>query len=469
MGRAVIELLRKLAKIRGVAWMHGDKRLLDQTPNARPPRPPRRALRVAFVTETYPPEVNGVAMTLARVVEGVHARGHQVQLVRPRQDPTHAARDEARFTEVLVRGLPIPRYPDLKMGLPAQGALQRLWAAERPDVVHIVTEGPLGWSALRAALKLGLPVVSDFRTNFHAYSRHYGVGWLRAPVMAYLRRFHNRTARTMVPTESLKNELATAGLQGLRVVARGVDAQRFSPVHRSTALRASWAADSGTCVALCVGRLAPEKNLGAVVAAFEAMREHEPRTRLVLVGDGPERQRLAQRCPDAHFAGVRHGADLAAHYASADVFLFPSTTETYGNVVPEAMASGLAVVAYDHAAAGQLIRHGENGLLARCDDTLEFCRVARRIAGDWPLVRELGLQARVTAGQLDWDRIVDAIEVEYGAAMALGTVPTPAPWKPVLPPAAAAPGAIFLPATVHPTPGMAADFAGVDTAQHRPL
>jgi glycosyltransferase involved in cell wall biosynthesis len=381
--------------------------------------PAHRALRVAFVTETYPPEVNGVAVTLARVVEALHARGHSLQLVRPRQDPAQTARVEARFGEVLLRGLPIPRYPELKMGLPAQRTLQRLWTDARPDVVHIVTEGPLGWSALRAALRLGLPVVSDFRTNFHAYSRHYGVGWLRAPVMAYLRHFHNRTACTMVPTESLKSELAAAGLQGLRVVARGVDAQRYSPAHRSAALRARWGADNGTCVAVCVGRLAPEKNLDTVLAAFEAMREHEPRTRLVLVGDGPERPRLAQRCPDALFAGVRHGADLAAHYASADVFLFPSTTETYGNVVPEAMASGLAVVAYDHAAAGQLIRHGENGLLARRDDTLEFCRVARRIAGDWPLVRELGQQARVTAGRLDWGRIVDAIEVEYAAALSM--------------------------------------------------
>jgi glycosyltransferase involved in cell wall biosynthesis len=393
-----------------------------------PARHPDRAWRVAFVTETYPPEVNGVAVTLARVVEALHARGHDVQLVRPRQGAKQTARDEVGFNEVLVRGLPIPRYPELKMGLPAQRALQRLWTAQRPDVVHIVTEGPLGWSALRAALRLGLPVVSDFRTNFHAYSRHYGVGWLHAPVMAYLRHFHNRSACTMVPTESLKSELAAAGLHNLRVVARGVDAQRFNPAHRSEALRASWGADSGTCVALCVGRLAPEKNLGMVVAAFEAMREHEPRTRLVLVGDGPERQRLAQRCPAAHLAGVRHGADLAAHYASADVFLFPSTTETYGNVVPEAMASGLAVVAYDHAAAGQLIRHGENGLLARCDDTLEFCRVARRIAGDWPLVRELGTQARATAGRLAWGRIVDAVEHEYTVAMSTASaVAAPAP------------------------------------------
>jgi glycosyltransferase involved in cell wall biosynthesis len=418
-----------------------------ETPLQEPAQTAGRAWRVAVVTETYPPEVNGVAATLSRVVEGLHARGHDLQLLRPRQSTAQLARDEAGFSEVLLPGLPIPRYPELKMGLPARRALLRLWTVQRPDVVHIVTEGPLGWSALQAAGQLGLPVVSDFRTNFHAYSRHYGVGWLRAPVMAYLRHFHNRTACTMVPTESLKSELTAAGLQGLRVVARGVDAQRFSPLHRSEALRASWGADPGTCVAICVGRLAPEKNLGAVVAAFEAMREHEPRTRLVLVGDGPERRRLAQRCPEAHFAGVRHGTDLAAHYASADVFLFPSTSETYGNVVPEAMASGLAVVACDHAAAGQLIRHGENGLLARADDRQEFCRVARRIAGDWVQLRELGTAARATALRLDWGRIVGAVEQAYATAMAVpgaepvttpntapaATPASPPPWRPAHP------------------------------------
>ena len=406
--------------------------------------PSRRSLRVAMVTETFPPEVNGVAATIARVVEGLRARDHTLQLVRPQQHAAdkaagtpHEGPDEAegdpRYVEVLMRGMAIPRYPQLKMGLPAKRALLRLWQGQRPDVVHIVTEGPLGWSALQAAAQLRLPVVSDFRTNFHAYSQHYGVGWLRAPVMAYLRKFHNRTACTMVPTEALRKELALAGFKGLRTVARGVDAQLFDPAHRSDALRARWGAGPGTMVALCVGRLAPEKNLGAVIAALEAMREHERDVRLVLVGDGPEKDRLQARCPDAIFAGMRHGADLAAHYASADVFLFPSVTETYGNVVPEAMASGLAVVAYDVAAAGHLIRHGENGLLARAGDTLEFCRVARRLAGDLPLAHGLGAQARETALRLDWGRIVDAVVSEYEAAMAAPATRPSIAWKPAVP------------------------------------
>ena len=166
--------------------------------------------------------------------------------VRPQQGAHDIGTDGDAFQEVCVRGLSVPRYLQLKMGLASPRALRRLWAQARPDVVHIVTEGPLGWSALRAARSLGLPVVSDFRTNFHAYSQHYGVGWLRAPVMAYLRHFHNRTHSTMVPTDMLRRELAGAGFERLRVVARGVDTGRFAPARRSEALRAQWGAGPGT-------------------------------------------------------------------------------------------------------------------------------------------------------------------------------------------------------------------------------
>lgn len=398
--------------------------------------PARRSLRVAVVSETWPPEVNGVAATISQVVEGLRRRGHQVQLVRPRQGLLDTAAEGERYAEVLLRGLPIPHYPQLKMGLPSRRALARLWQLQRPDVVHIVTEGPLGWSALQAALHLKLPVVSDFRTNFHAYSRHYGLAWLRHPIMGYLRKFHNRTACTMVPTERLRAELQAGGFRGLRVVARGVDTKLFDPARRNESLRRSWGADARTLVALCVGRLAPEKNLGVLLAAYGAMRGAGGRTRLVLVGDGPERAALQRRCPDAVFAGVRRGTELADHYASADVFLFPSLTETFGNVVPEAMASGLAVVGFDYAAAGQLLRPGIDGLLARFGDEEDFVAAARRLAGSPVFVRALGQHARAAAQRLDWGRIVEAVEAEYLGAMRTHVLPR----TPVLEPARPAAG-----------------------------
>ncbi len=375
--------------------------------------PDQRSLRIAIVTETYPPEVNGVAATIACVVEGLRARRHQVQLVRPRQDAADAASAEAEDPDVLLRGLPIPRYPHLKMGLPATRALVRLWTLQRPDLVHVVTEGPLGWSALRAAARLRLPISSDFRTNFHAYGKHYGIGWLHKPLMAYLRKFHNRTQLTMVPTEALRAELSTHGFDNLQVVARGVDAERFHPGRRNDALRASWGAAPDTPVVLHVGRIAPEKNLGVLLAAVDAMRLVDPRVRLVMVGDGPLREELQRQHPQVVFAGARNGADLAAHYASGDIFLFPSVTETFGNVTPEAMASGLAVLAYDYAAAARLVRHGENGLLAGFDRTAEFVRLAAELAAQPERVAAMRQRAREAAVVLGWSQIVAELETLF--------------------------------------------------------
>lgn len=388
--------------------------MIDNLPVARP------SLRLAVVTETYPPEVNGVAMTVARLVDGLRESGHHLQLIRPRQrraDFASVAEDAMSLDEVLVRGLPIPRYPQLKMGLPARRALMQHWRRQRPDLVHIATEGPLGWSALQAALHLKLPVTSDFRTNFQAYSQHYGVGCLHKPILAYLRRFHNRTLCTMVPTEALRRDLEAQGFIGVRVVARGVDTQQFSPAHRSAALRASWGAGPDTWVVACVGRLAPEKNLNLLAHAFDAMRECRPDSLLLLVGDGPTRRALQALCPQAVFAGSRSGADLAAHYASADAFVFPSMTETFGNVTPEAMASGLPVLAYDYAAAARLIRHGENGLLAPLRDGAAFVGQALRMARDPAQARAWGRAARHTAMSQQWGGIVAQVEALMDAVL----------------------------------------------------
>ncbi len=369
-----------------------------------------RRMRVAMVTETYPPEINGVAMTMGRIVSGLQARGHTVQLIRPRQHAGDQPADQPLFQEVLQRGMPIPRYDALKLGLPAKQALLRLWATRRPDIVHVVTEGPLGWSALAAASKLKLPVATDFHTNFHSYSAHYGVGWLKTPITAYLRKFHNKALRTLVPTESLQRELQALGFRNLQVVARGVDTGLFNPARRSVMLREQWGAAAADTVALYVGRLAPEKNLPLVIRAYALMRELQPRLRLVIVGDGPERGRIERENPDVIFAGMRIGEDLAGHYASADIFLFPSLTETYGNVTVEAMASGLAVIAFDYAAAQQHIHSGENGLLAAAGAADDYVQLAAGLVTDLPRVRRLGERARATTEKLDWSCIVAEFE-----------------------------------------------------------
>lgn len=364
-------------------------------------------LRIAVVTETYPPEVNGVAMTLGRMVEGLIARGHRVQLIRPRQEAERAASGVNGVDTLLTRGWKIPRYNGLHFGLPARGALLAQWRRARPDLVHVATEGPLGWSAVSAARTLGLPVTSDFHTHFDHYSRHYGISWLRKPVAAYLRRFHNRTARTFVPTEAMAQALAAQGYDGLRVVARGVDTAQFQPQKRDQGLRQSWGADGASPVLLCVSRLAPEKNLLLVSRAFRAALAAHPRARCVFVGDGPMRARLEREFPEAIFAGMRRDEDLARHYASADIFLFASLTETFGNVTLEAMASGLCVVAFDQAAAAEAIRGGEHGLLLAPGDDEAFIDAAVTLAGQPARWGALGGKARERALGFSWDAVND--------------------------------------------------------------
>lgn len=379
--------------------------------------PDKLSLRVAVVTETYPPDINGVAHTVSIVVSGLRERGHEITLIRPRrvEEPAHTTQPG----ELLVRGAPIPMYKQLRMGLPAIGSLRKLWTAHRPDLVHIATQGPLGWSAARAAHKLGIPVSADFRTNFHAYSRLYGLGWLKSTIVSYLRKFHNAARCTMVPTQRLKDELVVGGFERLIVVPRGVDTDKFSPNHRSEALRASWGASPQTLVLLSVGRLAIEKNLEVVTRTYARLKQRRDCVKLVFVGDGPEAEALRRLCPDAIFAGPRRGQDLSEHYASADLFLFPSLTETFGNVTLEAMASGLCVVAYDHAAAGQLVINKKNGILLAPDDENGFQAATEAITQNTAHLEDIRHHARQTALNNSWTIILSRTEEIFRSIVAI--------------------------------------------------
>ncbi len=393
--------------------VHSDQILVEEYPANSP------SLRLSVVTETWPPEINGVSLTLSKLVQGLCARNHQVQLIRPRQTRVDQALHHTGFEELLMRGMPIPRYPELKLGLPGKRALIQAWTLRRPDLVHIATEGPLGWSALQAARRLRLPVTSDFRTNFHAYSEHYGVGWLRKPIVAYLRKFHNLTQLTMVPTQALRAELMAGGFNNVQVVARGVDTQLFRPDRRSGDLRAQWGATANSLVLLVVGRLAAEKNLDMVLRAFQAMQAAHPDVKLVFVGDGPLRESLRQRCPQAVFAGMRRHEELATYYASADLFLFPSVTETFGNVTIEALASGLPVLAFATAAAADWVRHEGNGWLVPLGDDEAYPALAAGLAREPERLARASMLACAQVAQLDWQQI--AWQVEALFLQALGT------------------------------------------------
>lgn len=366
-------------------------------------------MQIALVTETFPPEVNGVAMTNQRLVRGLLQKGHSVRLIKPRrvdclppEGPGHAIHE--------VFGIPIPNYAGLKMGVPHPGELEQLFEANRPDVVHVATEGPLGFSALRAARKLGIPASSTFHTNFQDYCADYGAAFAGRAMMGYLRWFHNACSLTTVPDPSLIRRLEAEGMRNLEMLGRGADTALFHPEKRDAALRQSWGAGAKDLVALYVGRAAAEKDIPLSLEAWAVAKENCPNLKMVVVGDGPVRKGLAAKWPDVHFAGMRYDEDLARHYASADIFIFGSTSETFGNVVIEAMASGLAVLTYDYAAGQQFIRPDENGLLAPLNDRPAFIEKCRQSVTQPDRIAALGRAARLTVEDYPWQNTINQFE-----------------------------------------------------------
>ncbi len=364
-------------------------------------------MRIAYVTETYVPEINGVALTAARAVAYLRAKRHPLELIRPAQP---GERQGAASGEWRSAGYPALLYPELRFGLARAATLAARFRSFGAELVHIATEGPLGWTAATAALRLGLPVTSDFRTNFDQYSRHYGLGAFEFAVRGYLRHFHNRTHRTFAPTQETRRQLDAAGFERVEVIGRGVDLQRFSPTLRSAALRAAWVGDEAGPVLLYVGRIAPEKNVELALQAFRAARAAVPATRMVVVGDGPRRAALARAYPEAIFVGRQTGAALAAHYASADVFVFPSLSETFGNVTMEALASGLPVVGFRTAAVAEHVQDGVNGRSVEPGDAAGFQRATVEIAAVSDRLPAFAAAARASVAAHDWANVLGCFE-----------------------------------------------------------
>lgn len=281
---------------------------------------------------------------------------------------------------VLVRGAGLPRYPGLKFGLPATATLLRRWTDSRPDAVYVATEGPLGWSALRAARKLGIPAATGFHTRFDQYMRDYGMPFLEGTALRWMRRFHNGGDATLVPTRELADFLQAHSFRKVMRLARAVDTEQFDPSRRDRLLRSSWGLGEGDLAVIYLGRIAPEKNLDLAVRAFRQLQRSRPEARFVWVGDGPARAKLAQEHPDFIFCGLQRGSEVARHFASADLFLFPSHSETFGNTTLEAMASGVTTIAFDYGAAREHLRNGIEG--AAVDSDVDFIAAAVKLADD---------------------------------------------------------------------------------------
>jgi glycosyltransferase involved in cell wall biosynthesis len=363
-------------------------------------------MHLTYVTETHPPEINGVALTVARAIAFLRGRGHHVDVIRPAQP--HEARGSG-VREWRSTGLPIPMYRDMRFGLARPAQLAERFVRTGTRLVHVATEGPLGWAALAAARRLGLPTTSDFRTNFHQYSRYYGLRWLESPIRSYLRRFHNGAGRTFAPTARTRQELIDAGFERVEVVGRGVDLERFSPARRDRSLRLSWTADDGP-VLLYVGRLAAEKRVELALNAFQSARRFDARARMIVVGDGPRRAALEREFPAVRFIGTQTGDALAACYASADLFVFPSESETFGNVTLEALASGLPVIAFDSGAASEYVVDRLNGRLVAPGDDAAFVIAVCLMTSLQRSPHHQSRAARESVAGQGWDKALRSLE-----------------------------------------------------------
>ena len=351
-------------------------------------------MRIALVTDTYTPQVNGVTTVVVRIANVLREFGHQVVVVAPRY-PKHTATDPS---ELRIHSAPFPPYPAIRLSLPQFSAVERFLDAFRPQVVHVATEGSLGLTGRRYAVRHNVPLITSYHTNFPQYARHYGAGIIAPLVWKWLRWFHRPAVLTQTPGEAVARELEQRGIGKPVVWGRGVDTQYFYPERRSAGWRRWLAGGDDTAIVLHVGRLAPEKNIEVLVKAWTAAREHVgQRATFVIAGEGPERRRLLTHVPWVRQLGFLDRGKLADVFASADICVLPSRTETCGLVALEAMASGLAVVAADAGGFRESIQHGLTGRLVAPDDATGFAAEILSLVISPPRRAELGKAAREAA------------------------------------------------------------------------
>jgi phosphatidylinositol alpha 1,6-mannosyltransferase len=364
-------------------------------------------VRVLIVSESFLPQVNGVANSVRHVTEHLVRTGHDVLVVAPGPGPEH----HGGTPVVRVRSVGLPGYRSFPLGLP-DGAVDRAVAEFRPDVVHLASPIVVGAAGMRAALRHGVPTVAVYQTDVAGFSRQYGVR-VESLIERWVARVHRRADRTLVPSSSSLRQLEDLGAPDLHVWRRGVSLDLFGPDRRDEALHAGWAGPEGDLVVGYVGRLAPEKQVRRLVELADV-----PGTRLVVVGDGPEREWLERRLPGTVFTGQLGGVELARAFASLDVFVHPGTRETFCQTVQEAQASGTAVVA---AAAGgplDLVDHGRTGLLFDTRDPRSLRRAVVAAVRDRGLRERVAAAARADVQGRTWASLVDELVGHYCAVTA---------------------------------------------------
>ncbi len=365
-------------------------------------------MKIAYFAGSMKPGIDGVARVLYKTSEKLRERG--VDHIFFSASVPH--RWEQPVTMYQVPSLPVPFYRQYRLSLFADFQVNAVLAKYKPDIMCVNSPCSLGWAAIYYAKAKRIPIVAYYHTHFVSYAQYYKVDVLTDLGWHYMSMFYGNMQRTFVPSQAIIDELASHGLRNLKLLPHGVDTALFSSRFASADWKERIGA-RGKTVLLFVGRLVWEKDLATLAAAWRIIREREPDARLVLVGDGPIRKDLEKLLPDAIFLGYKTGAELSACYASSDIFVFPSTTETFGMVTTEAMASGLVPVCADAGGASGIIRHGETGFLAPPRDAEQLARCCLDLLGDPEKRLRMGQAAQAYAASQSWDAIVDRMLDEY--------------------------------------------------------
>jgi phosphatidylinositol alpha 1,6-mannosyltransferase len=388
-------------------------------------------MRVVIVTESFPPDINGVAHSVLRTAEHLVRRGHQPLVIAPAPAVPLNAPDPCPV--VRVPALPLPGYPQVRLALPSR-RLEQLIAGHRPDIVHLASPFVLGARAMAAAERLGLPAVAVYQTDLAGYARAYraGSGLGEAAAWRRIRAVHGAAARTLAPSTPAAQDLTAHGVPRVRLWPRGVDSVRFHPRHRDQALHSTLAPEGEVLVGY-VGRLAPEKRVDLLSGVCAL-----PGVKLVVVGEGPSEPALRQALPGAVFLGRREGDELAAVFASLDLFVHTGPMETFCQTIQEAMASGVAVVGPAVGGPLDLVAHRRTGLLVQPRDVRAVTEAVAALAADPALRERYGAQARREVAGRTWESVGDQLLDHYQeilapaaataglaapAATALGAVP----------------------------------------------
>ncbi len=372
-------------------------------------------MRIALFSEVYWPMVSGVSLTLQRAVDGLSERGHTVRVYSARYELPAGESDRPEVHRSFSRPLFIS--PEVQWAFPRRSEVRDDLTRFGPDLAHLATEFPIGLAGLRCARELGIPIIASSHTDYERYAARYGLTWAVRPGWRYLRWFYGHATRVLCPSLAFEAHLRARGVHHTAIWSRGVDAERFHPRHRSEAWRRSLGVGPGDLLVAYVGRVAPEKGIDVLLDAWALLGDLRDRTRLVFVGSGLMEAEIARRgLPGVRVAGFRQDAELSAAYASADLFVLPSATETFGNVLLEAMASGLPCIA---AAAGgplDLVEHGWNGWLVRPDDAPALADALRAMLEDETQRRRLARAARAAAEARSWGAVHDGLVAEYERA-----------------------------------------------------